>query len=99
MAWKTDPEEGQIADKYLVFETLKNKGDVQRVTIRIIDAEPEGTWRHWYNQRPYNCPGKLGNCPVCVARNAAKETDPDNYRNTYRLEHVHVFNVLHDGKV
>ena len=99
MSWKEDvSQETQFKDKYVQFKKLDKKGDVDRVTLRVLDGQPENTFRHWYQQRPYNCPGNQGNCPVCIVRRAAQVSDAD-YQNRYRMENVHVFNVLADGKV
>lgn len=97
MAWLED--EQSASDRFLKIDSPKKKGESTKVTIRVLDAEPEGTFRHWFNRRPYNCPGRAGKCPVCVVRNAAIEMDKDAAKKQYQMEHVYFFNVLVDGEV
>lgn len=97
MAWLED--EQNTSDRFLKIDSPKKKGESTKVTLRVLDGEPEGTFRHWFNRRPYNCPGRAGKCPVCVVRNAAMELDKEGAKKKYQMEHVYFFNVLVDGEV
>lgn len=103
MAWREDSVNTTEPKKTEEINWLKIPepaavGKTAELRVRILDEEPVGTWRHWLGNRPYNCPG-YEKCPVCRVRSEAMKSDPDGYKNTYRIDYRSFLNVLHDDKV
>src|SRR6266704_94584 len=90
--------EPKTEDIWLKIAEPPAVGKTTEVLVRILDEEPVGVWRHWMGKRPYNCPG-IEKCPVCRVRNEAAKTDPEDYKNMYRLDYRYYFNVLHNHAV
>lgn len=100
MSWqeeKTDSTERVVDDKWLKIPDAAI-GKTSEVKVRILDEEPQSVWRHWQDNRPYNCPG-IAVCPVCKVRMEAKKNDPEGYKNNFRMDYRYYFNVFSDGKV
>src|ERR1700682_145889 len=101
MGWqeeRTDTDTKVVDDKWLKIPDATAVGLATEVKLRILDETPVGTWRHWLESRPYNCPG-MDICPVCRARNEAKKSDPVGYKKDYKLDYRYFFNVLFNGQV
>jgi len=105
MGWITETAENTQTseDKWLKIPDPEAVGKSTEVTFRILETVPEDTWRHWLENRMFNCPG-IEACPVCKVRNIALKAagkDPDAKKavqNQYRTDHRFFFNVLHEGK-
>lgn len=106
MAWiqETADDGTQTSeDKWLKFPDNEVIDKSVEVTFRVLETIPEDTWRHWLENRMFNCPG-IEACPVCKVRNIALKAagkDPDAKKaiqNKYRTDHRFFFNVLHEGK-
>jgi hypothetical protein len=103
MTWLDEqvPEENAQTVKenpFLKIPDPEAVGKTTEIKLRVLDGEPLGVFRHWLGSRPYNCPG-IQNCPVCKVRMDAKKSDPDNYKNEYRMDYRYYFNVLVDHEV
>lgn len=101
MAWLSDQEatdESSQQDKWLKLPEPEAVGKTTETTIRFIDATPEDTWRHWLDNRMFNCPG-MERCPVCKVRNPLLKIDKEKAQKEYRTDHRFFANVLHEGKV
>lgn len=95
---QTETTETKIADDKWLKIPDPPQGKTAEVRLRILDEEPLGVWRHWADNRPYNCPG-ISVCPICKVRMEAKKNNPNGYRNDYRMDYRYFFNVFTDGKV
>src|SRR5260221_6639941 len=73
-------------------------GKTNEVRMRILDEEPVGVWRHWQDNKPYNCPG-IATCPICKVRMEAKKSDPEGCRKIYKMDFRYYFNVLVNEQV
>lgn len=102
MAWLQDQEANeeasQQAEKWLKLPEPEAVNKTTETTIRFIDATPEDTWRHWLDNRMFNCPG-METCPVCKVRNPLLKIDKEKAQKEYRTDHRFFANVLYDGKV
>jgi hypothetical protein len=101
MSWLTetaDTESKTSDDKWLKFPENDVVGKSTEVRFRILESEPEDTWRHWVENRLFNCMG-MDTCPVCKVRNAALKINKEKAQADYRTDHRFFFNVLHEGKV
>ena len=102
MSWLDDNADTQVAEPRVDEKWMKipdpPQGKKNEVKIRILDEEPVGVWRHWLENRPFNCPG-IATCPVCKVRMDAKKADPDGFRAKYRMDYRYFFNVLVNGQV
>jgi hypothetical protein len=90
----TAPSENRflkIPEPEAVFKTTE-------VTIRFLDATPEDTWRHWLDNRMFNCPG-MDTCPVCKVRNPLLKINKEEAQKKYRTDHRFFANVLFNGEV
>lgn len=100
MSWQaeqTDTDTRVVDDKWLKIPDAQI-GKTTEVKLRILDEEPQGAWRHWQDNRSYNCPG-IAICPVCKVRMEAKKNDPEGYKKDFRMDYRYYFNVFVDGKV
>lgn len=102
MAWLQDQEASdeasQQADKWLKFPENDAVGKSTEVTIRFLDSTPEDSWRHWLENRLFNCPG-FETCPVCKVRQPLLKANREEAQKRYRTDHRFFANVLHEGKV
>jgi hypothetical protein len=101
MAWLTEQAEETpriVDDRWLKIPDPEAVGKSTEVTIRFLDATPEDTWRHWLEDRMFNCPG-MNDCPVCKVRNPLLKIDREAAQKQYRTDHRFFANVLHEGRV
>ena len=102
MAWLQDQEADENAstqaDKWLKIPDPEAVGKSTEVTIRFLDAVPEDTWRHWLDNRLFNCPG-METCPVCKVRNPLLKINKEEAQKKYRTDHRFFANVLFEGQV
>ena len=84
-------------DKWLKIPDPEAVNKSTEVTIRILESEPADIWRHWIEDRMYNCPG-MDSCPVCKVRNPMLKNNKEAAQKLYRTDHRFFFNVLHEGK-
>ena len=102
MTWLDEQQNNEAVQTPIQEKFLKipdpPQGKTNEVKIRILDEEPVGVWRHWLDNRPFNCPG-IATCPVCKVRMDAKKADPDGFRAKYRMDYRYFFNVLVNGQV
>lgn len=68
--------------------------------VRVLDEGPVFKFVHWVDNRPYNCPGPEGGCPMCRANKAAKAAyggDPKEFKPPYRNARTGMVNILTTG--
>lgn len=102
MAWLQDQEADENAstqaDKWLKIPEPEAVNKSTEVTIRFLDSTPEDSWRHWLENRLFNCPG-FETCPVCKVRQPLLKANREEAQKRYRTDHRFFANVLHEGKV
>lgn len=101
MSWLVEADENSTQtsdDKWLKIPDPETVNKSSQVTIRILASEPEDTWRHWLDNRVFNCPG-IDTCPVCKVRNIAMKVDKEAAQKQYKTDHRFFFPVLFEGKV
>src|SRR5690348_2257950 len=100
MSWlaEADTESKTSDDKWLKIPEPEAINKSTEARFRILESEPADTWRHWIDNRPFNCVG-FATCPVCKVRKAAMEINKEKAQAEYRTDHRFFFNVLHEGKV
>src|SRR6266853_5830499 len=101
MSWLTEQTENETqssVDKFLKIPEPEAVNKSTEVTIRILESVPEDIWRHWLDNRMFNCRG-IETCPVCKVRNELYKIDKEAAQKQFRTDHRFFFNVLHEGKV